>query len=65
MNFKTIRQVAATGVLPEFRLRALQKAGKLPGFFAGSRYYVDIDALPGVLAEMCRPAGPGAEPEDA
>ena len=44
-NFKTIRQVAKTGLLAEYRLRLLQKQGRLPGIFAGTRFLVNVDAL--------------------
>ena len=43
--FKTIRQTAATGLLPEHRLRIMQKQGSLPGFCAGNRFLVNVDAL--------------------
>lgn len=44
-QFRTIRQIAATGLLPEHRLRLMQKRGELPGIFAGSRFYVNEEAL--------------------
>lgn len=44
-NFKTIRQVARTGLLTEYRLRLLQKQGRLPGIYAGTRFLVNADAL--------------------
>ena len=31
----------------------MQKEGKLPGFFAGNRYYVDTDAVLAQLAAEC------------
>ena len=43
--FKTIRQTAATGILPEYRLRLMQKAGALPGISAGNRFLVNVDVL--------------------
>lgn len=45
INFKTIRQTAAAGILPEHRLRAMRAAGTLPGFFSASRFYVNVTAL--------------------
>ena len=45
MEFKTIRQTAALGILPEYRLRQMQKQGKLPGIVAGTRFYVNVKAL--------------------
>ena len=44
-TFKTIRQTAATGLLPEHRLRIMQKQGHLPGIQAGNRFMVNVDAL--------------------
>lgn len=44
-QFKTIRQVAALGVLPEFRLRCMQKQGTLPGIQAGNRFLVNVEQL--------------------
>lgn len=51
-TFKTIRQTAATGILPEHRLRMMQKQGKLPGVFSGSRFLVNVDALVVMLEEQ-------------
>lgn len=45
MQFQTINQAAKTIGLPHTCLRSMQAAGKLPGFFAGSRYYVNVDLL--------------------
>ena len=45
MKFKTIRQTAATGILPEHRLRIMQKNAELPGIYAGNRFLVNVDAL--------------------
>ena len=44
-TFKTISQTAKTGLLPEFRLRAMQKQGRLPGIYSGKRFLVNFDAL--------------------
>ena len=44
-TFKTIRQTAATGILTEFRLRIMQKSGKLPGIQVGNRFLVNVDQL--------------------
>ena len=43
MNYKTIRQVAAMGILNEKRLRKMQAERKLPGIYSGSRFLVDMD----------------------
>ena len=50
-TFKTIRQTAALGILPEHRLRIMQKQGLLPGIFAGTRFLVNVDALVAHLDE--------------
>lgn len=52
MNFKTIRQTAATGILPEFRMRKMLKQGKLPGIYSGTRFLVNVDALAVMLEEQ-------------
>ena len=51
-TFKTIRQVAAMGILPEFRLRQMQKCNQLPGIFSGTRFLVNVDALVKQLEHM-------------
>ncbi len=48
-TFKTIRQTAATGILPEYRLRMMKMQGRLPGIQAGNRFLVDLDALADML----------------
>lgn len=49
MEFKTIRQTAALGMLSEHRLRLLQKQGKLPGIQTGNRFLVNVAALAELL----------------
>lgn len=41
----TIRQVAATGILPEHALRMMQKNGTLPCVMAGCKALVNYDKL--------------------
>lgn len=53
MNLKTVRQTAALGVLPEFRLRQMQKEGRLPGFYSGTRFYINVDMLVEQLQTEC------------
>ena len=43
--FKTIRQTAATGILPEHRLRIMVASGECPGFYSGNRFMVNVTAL--------------------
>lgn len=49
MTLRTIRQTAATGILPEFRLRQMQKQGRLPGVYSGNRFLVNVDMLTELL----------------
>jgi len=48
-TYRTIRQTAATGILSEHVLRLRQKQGRLPGFYSGNRFLVDVDALAELL----------------
>lgn len=41
----TIRQVAATGILPENALRTLNKQGKLPAIHVGTITYINYETL--------------------
>lgn len=44
-KFLTIREVAATGILPEYFLRRLAKEGKLPCIYSGRKCLINIDRL--------------------
>lgn len=44
-ELKTIRQVAKLGILPEFRLRTMQKQNQLPGFHCGNKFMVNVGLL--------------------
>ena len=44
-SYKTIRQTAAMGILPEYRLRLMVAAGECPGFMSGNRFMVNVDML--------------------
>ena len=55
-TFKTIRQTAATGILPEHRLRLMQKQKLLPGIQSGNRFLVNVDALVEMLNTESRKA---------
>lgn len=41
----TIRQVAATGLLPETALRRLAAEGRLPALKVGNRLLINLDLL--------------------
>ena len=44
-RFMTIRQTAAAGYDTEFHLRLMQKQGKLPGFYSGRTFKVNVSML--------------------
>ena len=41
----SIRQVAATGILPEHALRCMEKQGKLPCIYSGRKCLINITRL--------------------
>ena len=41
----TIRQIAATGLLPEYALRMMAKQGELPAIAVGNKLLVNYDKL--------------------
>lgn len=44
-NYLTIRQTAAKGIISEFQLRSMLRAGELPGFYSGNTYKVNVPML--------------------
>lgn len=44
-EFKTIRETARTGILPEACLRRMAKQGSLPGIYSGVKFLVNYTAL--------------------
>lgn len=52
--FKTIRQTAATGILPEYRLRIMVAEGICPGIKAGNRFLINVTALSEMLDAKSR-----------
>lgn len=44
-KFLTIRQTAATGILPENLLRSWEKQGRLPCVYSGRRCLINFDKL--------------------
>ena len=54
MKFCTISETARQTGVKEFRLRQWKSQGRLPGYFAGSRYYINVDLLEAMLADECR-----------
>ena len=63
MTFKTIRETARDGILPEYELRRRVKTGKLPGIYAGVKFLVNIDMLIQQLEQECRANGGMSEGE--
>lgn len=53
-NYLTIKQTARRGPYPEHRLRKMLRIGELPGFYSGTRYYVNYDLLMEQLDRECR-----------
>lgn len=58
-KFMTIRQTAAAGYDTEFHLRLMQKQGKLPGFFSGRTFKVNVPLLVEQLDRESRAAASG------
>lgn len=53
-EFRSIRQVAAAGVLSEHHLRLLLAQGKLPGIYSGNRFKVNMQQLDKESAEAAQ-----------
>jgi hypothetical protein len=45
MTFMTINQTAKSEAIPAHALRTMLKNGQLPGFYSGTRYYVNVEQL--------------------
>lgn len=54
MHFLTINQTAPEVKLPPTCLRRMLAENRLPGFYAGTRYYVNVDMLREQLESECR-----------
>lgn len=55
-RFLTIRQTAATGIVPENLLRQWQRQNRLPGIRTGNRFLVNFDMLVEDLQSASRKA---------
>lgn len=55
-EFKTIREVARTGLISEHYLRIMVKKGECPGVRSGNRFLVNVQALTEKLDRMSRSA---------
>lgn len=54
MEYLTINQAGRRGPVPACRLRRMQKEGRCPGFFSGSRFYVNYTLLLEQIERECR-----------
>ena len=48
----TIRQAAATGILPEAALRRMVKDGTIPAVFSGNKAFINFDRLCEMLSQL-------------
>lgn len=56
--YQTIKALhKAHPYIPEYRLRVWLKEGKLPGFWSGHRYLVDVEKLMARLDALCENCG--------
>ena len=60
IRFMTVRQVARTGLISEYRLRLLVAQGKVPGVYSGNRFLINYDQFIDMLNEQSR-ANAGGE----
>ena len=44
-KMRSIKEVAATGILSEYSLRVLEKQGKLPCIHVGKKCLINLDCL--------------------
>ena len=44
-NMMTVRQIAKTGILSEYALRAMIKVGNLPAIYVGNKALINNDML--------------------
>ena len=62
MDFVTFNEAGRRGPIPAYRLRQMQKEGKLAGFFSGNRFYLDFDALLEQLKQESQRQKNGGQP---
>ena len=53
-EYKTIRQVAASGLISEYFLRCMVARGECPGFRSGNRFLINVEQLKEKLNELSR-----------
>ena len=44
-NMMTVRQIAKTGILSEYALRAMLREGKVPAIYVGNKALINYDML--------------------
>lgn len=54
VEFKSIRQTAATGLVPENFLRNMVARGECPGFYIGRKFMVNVTVLAEMLDKQSR-----------
>lgn len=52
-RFVTISQAAEETGINEWRLRKMKAEGRLPGFYAASRFYVNLDMFREMILREC------------
>lgn len=60
-EFRTVRQVAASGLISEHFLRQMIARGQCPGFRSGNRFLVNVTLLAEILDERSRKGISGTE----
>ncbi len=53
-EYRTIRQVAASGLISEHYLRCMVARGECPGFRSGNRFLINVEQLKEKLNELSR-----------
>ena len=53
-EYRTIRQVAASGLISEHYLRGMVARGACPGVRSGNRFLINVEQLKEKLNEMSR-----------
>ena len=48
----TVREVAATGLLPEAAIRRLLKENRIPAIYSGKKAFINFDLLCAQLASL-------------
>lgn len=56
-QFMTIRQVAATKLLPEYLLRKMEKQGRLPCIYSGKKCLINFTRLVEQLNQASQEGG--------